>query len=116
MIAGESVTVQLRQFGARDAFGNETVSYSDAVTVDNVLVVPGNDVDDSGNGRPFAIRTEIAFCFPRGWTDDLRGAKICRTSTGRTYQVVGDPEPLTEANLPPDIPWNVKAGAVRLDG
>lgn len=114
MISGETVKVSCLTKGVEDAFGNEVESYSDPESVENVLVGRGNQYDEYEGGRPDAMRTDITFCFPRGWSKDLRGARIKRK--GKTYEVVGDPVEYTEANLPPGIPWNIRVGAVWRDG
>lgn len=114
MIYGETVQVELIERGGRDAFGNDIEAYAAPVSVENVLVGRGNAYDEAEQGRPDAIRTDISFCFPREWSADLREAVITRK--GKRYVVVGDPVEYTDANLPPGIAWNIKAGAVRRDG
>lgn len=114
MIAGETVYVSLLTKGVEDAYGNAADVYGTPVAVENVLVGRGNQFDETEAGRPDAIRSDISFCFPRGWSADLRGARITRD--GKTYEVVGEPTEYTDVNLPPAIPWNIKAQAVRRDG
>lgn len=114
MIRGETVTVSLRVFGGKDAFGNEAVTYTEPFEVSDVLVGRGSTVDVITDGQLMAIRADKRFCFPRGFSDDLRGAIIRRG--GDSYRVVGDPSPVTEANLPPASRWNIRAEAVRYDG
>ena len=114
MIAGETVTVRFRTFGEVDEYGNESEGYSDPVTFENVLVGRGGTVDRIEDGHPYEIRADRRFCFPRGFSGDLRGALITRGDA--TYQVIGDPVPITDENIPGGIPWNIKAEAVRFDG
>lgn len=114
MIRGETVTVRFLVLGSLDAYGNETVTYSAPAQVDDVLVGKGQTVDVIRDGQPFAVQCDKSFCFPRGWSQDLRGALI--EWDGETYEVVGSPMRITDANIPPLIRWNVKAGAVRRDG
>ena len=113
MIYGETVFVSEREFGVKDAFGNEVKSYATPYQVTNVLVGRGSVRDESNDGRPYTVRTDISFCFPRGFDGDLRGALVeCR---GKHYELVDSYE-LTDANIPPDIPWNRRAEGGRVDG
>lgn len=114
MIAGETVSVRFRLFGETDEYGNEVEGHSDPVDFENVLVGRGGTVDEIENGQPYAIRADRRFCFPKGFEGDLRGALIERR--GITYKVVGEPVDYTEENLPPGVPWNTRAEAVRYDG
>lgn len=114
MIEGEAVYIELRQTGALDPYGNESVTYSSPMRVEGVLVGRGNQYDESEQGRPDAMRTDVTFCMPRDWTKDLRGALIKRGT--KRYEVVGDPIEYTAVNLPPGIPWNIRVGAVYRDG
>lgn len=113
-IHGETVSVSLRQFGTRDKHGNETVSYSEPFEVDNVLVGRGETVDIIEDGRPYAIKADRRFCFPRGITFDLRGALIKRGDI--TYKVIGNPVGITDENLPHGIDWNIRCEGVYFDG
>ena len=114
MIKGETVTVQLRQFGAVDAYGNPAKSYTAPAQVDNVLIGRRTPRTDETGAHPYAIEDGCVFCFPRDYTGDLRGALIIRD--GRVYEVDGDPMEYTAANLPPLLPWNIRVEAVRRDG
>lgn len=114
MISGETVSVRFRFFGETDEYGNEEEGYGEPTLFENVLVGRGDTVDRIEDGHPYEIKADRRFCFPRGFEGDLRGALITRR--GVTYEVVGDPVPITEDNLPPGIPWNVIADAVRFDG
>lgn len=108
-IKGETVTVRLRSFGQIDGLGNGAVVYSEPVEVENVLVSKGRQYDRVEAGQVHSYQSDIAFCFPRGYTEDLRGALITRGD--RTYEVVGHPSELTDANIPPAIEWNIRAEA-----
>ena len=114
VIAGETVKVSLRDFGAKDEFGNPVESFSVPVDVANVLVGRRSTRADEEPGRPYGVESTTAFCFPRDYLADLRGARIERG--GKTYEVVGDPTMLTDENLPPAIAWNIRAEAVVRDG
>lgn len=113
MIAGETVSVRLRDWGAKDAFGNLAKQYLQPVQVDDVLVGRGSVRDRSDDDRPYAVVTDVSFCFPRGYDADLRGALV--TCRGETFELV-DAYELTEANIPPGIRWNLRGEGVRVDG
>lgn len=114
MIRGEIVSVRFPTLGSEDAYGNEAVDYSTPMQVDDVLIGRGSTVDVIRDGQPFAIQCDKSFCFPRGWTQDLRGALV--DWDGKTYEVVGSPTRITDENIPPLSRWNIKAEAVRRDG
>lgn len=114
MIHGETVLVSFREFGEKDAFGNEIVSFSDPVEVEDVLIGKGSTYNRIEDGRLYAVEADKSFCFPRDWTQDLRGAKI--TYDNITYQVVGIPSRITDANIPLGIRWNIKVNAEVFDG
>lgn len=114
MIFGETVSVSFRDFGPVDAFGNGEITYTEPVEYDDILVGRGSTVDVITDGQLVAIKADKRFCFPRGFDRDLRGALITRG--GVTYKVVGDPSPITDANIPPSIRWNIRAEAVIYDG
>lgn len=113
-IHGEPVSVSLRSTGELDEYGNEAEEYSEPFVVENVLVGRGDTVDVIEDGQPYAVKADRRFCFPRGWSKDLRGAIIERM--GATYKVIGDPSPITDENIGNLIDWNIKAEAVRYDG
>lgn len=114
MIKGETVLVSYREFGEVDAFGNESVSYTDPVEVEDVLIGKAEAYNDIEDGQLYAAHTTKTFCFPRGFDGDLRGALI--TYKGRTYKVNGIPSEITDANIPAGIRWNIKVWAADYDG
>lgn len=114
MIAGETVYVSLLTKGEEDAYGNKADVYSEFAPVENVLVGRADQSDETDRGTPDAVRADITFCFPREWTGELRGARVRRG--GKEYEIIGDPMRYTDANLPPDIPWNIRTRAVYRDG
>lgn len=113
-IHGETVSVQLFQSGNVDEYGNDITGYSEPIEVANVLIGTGDTVDLIEDGQPYAIKADKRFCMPRAWDEDLRGALI--TWNGLTYKVIGAPTPITDANIPSGIDWNIKAEAVLYDG
>lgn len=113
MIHGETVFVAERIFGTKDAYGNDKKTYAAPVQVSDVLVGRGSVKDLSRDGMPYTVRTDISFCFPRGFGLDLRGAIVTRG--GKDYEIV-DVHELTDANIPPAIRWNKRGEGVRVDG
>lgn len=113
-IAGETVSVSIRTFDGQDEYGNDIAVYSEPFDVANVLVGKADTTDRISETHPYGIRADRRFCFPKGFDLDLRGALITRG--GITYKVVGEPFDLTEDNLPPRVPWNLRVEAVRYDG
>lgn len=113
-IHGETVLVSLRLFEGQDEYGNDVIEYGEPFEVANVLVGKADTDNEIEETQPYAIRADRRFCFPRGFDQDLRGAKITRNNV--TYKVVGEPFDVTEENLPSLIPWNLRVEAVRFDG
>lgn len=111
MISGETVYVSLLERGEDDRLGNPSRSYSEASAVGNVVVVPSTS-DDSSYLRPDGIRVTYTLHFPRGYSADLRGAKV--TVRGNEYRVVGEPAPYTESNV--RGPWTMPVEVGRFDG
>ena len=83
--------------------------------VENVLVNPSTTTYDRiDDGHPEAIECDLTLYFPRGFDEDLRGARV--TVRGTEYEVIGRPQRYTDSNLPPGCPWNLTAKVVRFDG
>lgn len=114
MIHGETVSVSLRTFSGQDEYGNDVEEYGEPFEVGNVIVGKGGTVNLIENGQPYAIEADRRFCFPVGFSEDMRGALITRD--GKTYKVVGDPVDYTDANLPPRVGLDLNVEAVRRDG
>lgn len=113
-IHGETVTVSLRTFAGQDDFGNDVEEYGEPFEVADVLVGKAGTVDRIDEEHPYGIKADRRFCFPRGYSEDMRGALITRGDA--TYKVIGEPFDVTEANLPQGIRWNLRCEAVRFDG
>ena len=95
-----------------DDSGNESTA---ALQVDNVLVNPSTTTYDRiTDGHPEAIQTDLVLYFPREFNHDMRGARV--QVRGDLYEVVGDPERYTDANLPAGCAWNLVVKVVRHDG
>lgn len=113
-IVGETVHVLLRTLAGYDRLGDEVWSHDD-VAVDDVLVNPSTTTyDRKGDGHPEGVECDLTLHFPRGFDRDLRGARVI--VRGTAYEVVGDPQRYTDANLPPGCGWNLTAKVVRFDG
>ena len=85
------------------------------IQVDNVLVNPSTTTYDRfEDGHPEQIECDLILYFPRDWDRDMRGARIY--VRGVRYDVTGDPERYTDANLPQACDWNMVVKVVRFDG
>ncbi|WP_296012704.1 hypothetical protein [uncultured Adlercreutzia sp.] len=93
MIRGEAVEVM--RFDPSSGWSSEAVAD----------VLPGAPTTEGGSSG--AAVTSVEFHFPKGWDGPLRGAWLCWR--GRTFQVLGDPQPYAEANTPGR--WNRPAKA-----
>lgn len=114
MIRGTTATVELRVRNSRDSFGNDVEAYAEPVDVDNVLVAPGAcaELDPT---RPEGVRVDLTLHFPKGWTGDLRGARITLPEPwGGAYRVIGGPKPYMDANCP--TPWHMPVEVEAVDG
>jgi hypothetical protein len=95
--------------------GEVPVTEPAGMRVENVLVNPSTTTYDRvDDGHPEAIECDLTLHFPRGFDEDLRGARV--TVRGTEYEVIGSPQRYTDANLPPGCPWNLTAKVVRFDG
>ena len=115
MIQGETIMLQLRIFGRKDKYGNELVEYEQPQRVHNVLYGRRSQRDEAEAGRPYEYSETATFCFPKGFNADLRGAIITRRF-GDSYEVIGKPTHYTAENIPPLVPWDIKAEAVARNG
>lgn len=95
-----------------DDSGDESTA---ALQVDNVLVNPSTTTYDRiTEGHPEGMRTDLVLYFPRDFDHDMRGARV--QVRDDLYDVVGDPERYTDANLPASCAWNLVVKVVRHDG
>lgn len=105
------------------------------VTIDNVLVFPTSSAaltSSSGaslndEGRDFVSQTKATLCLPKGSMkkfkeeaniDTLRGATVklpnAELETTEAYEVIGDPQPISEKLCPTD--WNLRVTLRRIEG
>ena len=118
MIRGVTVSVELRQRGARDALGNEVEAYAEPVDVPNVLVQPGPTADLDAS-RPEGVAVAFTLHFPKTWEGDLRGARVSLPAPwewGNPYRVAGVPMRYDPQNCPPLVPWNMAVEVEATDG
>ena len=93
MIQGETVQISRASIAYTDAYGEANMEWHLAETVENVLVAPGNTADLEPGMRPNGDSTSLTLHFPKGFTEDLRGARVF-------VRVIGDPQPYTDQNVP----------------
>jgi len=102
MIRGVTVSVELRQRGARDEFGNDVESYGPPVEVDDVLV-EGGAASELDATRPEGVKVAYTLRFPKAWTDPMRGARVelpAPFDWGNPYTAIGALTLLIDANVP----------------
>lgn len=110
MILGETVTV-IRKNVTRDELNEPVECEPTRETVDNVLVAPGatTDMDET---RPEGVNVVLTLHFPKGYGKPLRGCSV--EVRGVPYEVVGDPQPYTEENVPGQ--WSMPVEVTSHDG
>ncbi|MFT8330306.1 hypothetical protein [Bifidobacterium psychraerophilum] len=106
---GVSVTVSLRRKTGVDE-GNNAVYKTVSETVDDVLILQGDQDAASGNVRPDGIVADATAYFPKTFQGSLRGAMVTDPA-GREYKVVGDPFPPQVSYVP--TKWNLKVPLTR---
>ena len=105
-----AVTVTRREQTGTDAF-NAPVYKDVDEDVPGVMPQPGATADLAAE-RPDGVTVDMTFHFPRGYSKSLRG---CRVSyAGKSYEVVGDPQPYLSEVTPG--PFAMSVEAVRVDG
>ena len=110
LLATEQVAV-LRPQASYDDLGEPTFEEPSREEVPGVLVQPGatSDLDAS---RPNGVTVAYTLHFPKGYAKSLRGCSV--ELRGDVFDVVGDPAPYTEANVPG--PWSMPVEVTRADG
>lgn len=110
LIAGCAVEVLRPVQTGADRFGAPVVEMQ-AETVENVLPQP-EATGDVGEGRPAGSSVSMAFHFPKGYGQSLKGCVV--SYGGKSYRVVGDPKPWLEENVPG--PWSMRVETEAVDG
>lgn len=111
LFGGMTVTVLRREPDGMDAHGNHTHGEWHREEVAGVLPEPVSTAD-LGAERPEGERVDMRFHFPKGYGKSLEGCSV--SYAGRTYRVVGDPQPYVEELTPG--PWNLTVEAEAVDG
>lgn len=109
-LAARDVEVVRRVRAGSDRFG-APVYDGEPETVPNVLPQPGG-TSDVGEGRPEGVRVDMTFHFPKGYGKSLKGCLVLYG--GRSYRVVGDPQPYVEEDTPG--PWGLTVETEAVDG
>lgn len=103
MIHGEQITITRRQTTGRDGFNNPITTTS-SETVDNVLIAPGSQSNNTDSLHPEGVTVAYTLYFPRSWEyKSLRGCTI--RIDGIDYTVIGDPRPWDGGMTPTQ--WNL---------
>ena len=110
LISGVRVTVARRVEAGTDRYG-ATVYREEREDVDGVLPQPGS-TDDLEASRPEGARIDMTFHWPRGYGKSLKGCSV--EYGGRSWRVVGDPQPYLGANTPGE--WDMAVGCEAVDG
>lgn len=98
MIHGERVTVFAQVKGSEDSYGVPSVEYRAQRAIENVLVAPSGTADLEPGMHPDGDAVTLTLHFPKAFTGSLRSARLA--VRGVMYEVVGDPQPYTDANVP----------------
>lgn len=114
MLNGVDVTVSTPIYGEPDRLGNPSITYSEPVTVRNVLVAPST-TNDMEAARPEGVTVALTLHFPRTFSGSLRGCRVELPAPYLgTYRVIGDPRPYMDANCP--TAWNMPVEVEAADG
>ena len=98
MIQGETVQISRATIAYTDAYGEANMEWHLAENVENVLVSPGNTADLEPGMRPNGDSISLTLHFPKTFSESLRGARVF--VRGETWEVIGDPQPYTDQNVP----------------
>lgn len=98
MIQGERVSLFIPVQGFADSYGVPTVDWRDHSVIENVLVAPSGTADLEPGMRPDGDSVTLTLHFPKTYTGSLRSARLA--VRGVMYEVVGDPQPYTDQNVP----------------
>ena len=98
MIHGERVTIFAQVKGSEDSYGVPSVEYRAQRAIENVLVAPSGTTDLEPGMRADGDSVTLTLHFPKTFTGSLRSARL--TVRGVMYEVVGDPQPYTDQNVP----------------
>lgn len=103
----EEVTVCITSTGYDD-LGEPCDAGTERIAA-SCLVAPGSSADLDAS-RPSGVSVAMTLHFPKTWERSLRGATV--EVRGKSYRVVGDPQPYTAANVPGAYNMPVEVEAV----
>lgn len=107
----KTVTVAVLRPGESsvDAHGNVVRTSDLREQVGGVLARPGGTSSLEAS-RPEGAKVDMTFDFPKGYALPVKGCRI--EHAGRTYRVVGNPQPHAAANCPGPFGLTVECEAV----
>ena len=98
MIQGEQVTLFAQIKGSEDSYSMPSVEWRAQRAIENVLVAPSGTADLEPGMHPDGDAVTLTLHFPKTFTGSLRAARLAVRRV--MYQVVGDPQPYTDENVP----------------
>lgn len=98
MIQGERVDLFIPVQGSADSYGVPSIEWREHGVIENVLVAPSGTADLEPGMHPDGDAVTLTLHFPKAFTGSLRSARLA--VRGVMYEVVGDPQPYTDANVP----------------
>ena len=98
MIQGERVTLFAQVKGAEDSYGVPSVEWRAQSVVENVLVAPSGTADLEPGMHADGDSVTLTLHFPKTYTGSLRSCRVA--VRGVMYDVVGDPQPYIDQNVP----------------
>ena len=113
-MTGETITVIPRVFLGYDERNHEIWGSSEPVSVDNVLIEPGQGQDIADLIRPEGVEIRYTLRFPKAFDGNLRGASVLLPGERLPLKVVGEPRRWPERDCP--TRWNLTVGVSASDG
>ena len=112
MFSGEPATIK-RPTYAYDELHDRIETWTDE-PLENVLFGRPTTEQMDEAMRLYSVEISYTLGIPKTYQDSLRGCMVYRPRDGKTYRVLGDPQPIPIENCP--TPWNREASAVIVDG
>lgn len=98
MIQGEVANLFIPVQGSADSYGVPSIEWREHGVIENVLVAPSGTADLEPGMRPDGDSVTLTLHFPKTYTGSLRSARLA--VRGVMYEVVGDPQPYIDQNVP----------------